>query len=122
MCCGNFQFFLYQELPCIVLKCICIDVLDIDECTTGDNSCHEEASCTNTVGSYDCRCRLGYRGDGRQCFDVDECGENRDECDENARCENTAGSYNCICNQGYRVSCMNNTHSVTKMFQSTQQI
>ena len=29
--------------------------------------CHVNASCTNTVGSFICTCKVGYTGDGRVC-------------------------------------------------------
>ena len=38
---------------------------DIDECESDDlNSCHENANCTNTEGSFHCFCNSGYTGDG----------------------------------------------------------
>ena len=40
---------------------------DIDECTTGQNNCHVNALCSNTVGLYVCRCVRGYVGDGKIC-------------------------------------------------------
>ena len=40
---------------------------DIDECENGENSCHENALCSNTAGSYVCRCIRGFDGDGRTC-------------------------------------------------------
>ena len=41
---------------------------DIDECENdGLNSCHEDASCTNTEGSFDCHCNDGYSGNGTEC-------------------------------------------------------
>ena len=44
--------------------------LDIDECASDDlNICDNItiAICTNTNGSYDCNCRLGFSGDGANC-------------------------------------------------------
>ncbi len=39
--------------------------VDIDECATNDsNNCDENATCTNTAGSYSCACNNGYEGDG----------------------------------------------------------
>ena len=32
---------------------------DLDECLTSWNECPENASCTNTVGSYECDCGTG---------------------------------------------------------------
>ena len=40
---------------------------DIDECNAANNSCHENAWCNNTQGSFDCFCKLGYDGDGHNC-------------------------------------------------------
>ncbi|XP_043714865.1 uncharacterized protein LOC122663239 [Telopea speciosissima] len=38
---------------------------DIDECENGhNNSCHHNAKCHNTIGSYNCSCQKGYHGDG----------------------------------------------------------
>ena len=44
---------------------------DIDECAVGIDSCAH--TCTNTVGSYTCSCRSGYRlaSDGWTCIGED---------------------------------------------------
>ena len=39
---------------------------DIDECK-GNHSCHVNATCTNTNGSYLCECHLGLNGNGQSC-------------------------------------------------------
>ncbi|XP_022102918.1 adhesion G protein-coupled receptor E2-like isoform X2 [Acanthaster planci] len=85
--------------------------VDIDECdssTCGSNcdTCHTDANCTNTIGSYTCACNAGYNGDGVTCQDIDECdsstcGSNCDTCHTDATCTNTIGSYTCACNAGY---------------------
>ena len=41
-------------------------VADIDECSS-ENECHLNAACTNIIGSYNCTCKNGYEGDGRNC-------------------------------------------------------
>ena len=42
--------------------------LDIDECASPEtNQCQGNAICTNTEGSYVCRCKRGYVGDGENC-------------------------------------------------------
>ena len=42
--------------------------LDLDECASPvTNECDPNALCTNTEGSYVCRCLNGYQGDGRNC-------------------------------------------------------
>ena len=40
---------------------------DIDECNAANNSCHENAWCNNTQGSFNCFCKPGYDGDGHNC-------------------------------------------------------
>ena len=40
--------------------------IDIDECSAND-SCDQNATCKNTIGSYDCTCNIGYDGDGKTC-------------------------------------------------------
>ncbi|CAH4004388.1 unnamed protein product [Pieris brassicae] len=39
---------------------------DVDECGLGLHDCHENAVCNNTHGSYTCKCKQGYIGDGRK--------------------------------------------------------
>ena len=44
-------------------------ITDIDECANPEtNQCDPDALCNNTVGSYICRCLIGYQGDGRNCI------------------------------------------------------
>ena len=40
---------------------------DIDECAEEISQCHDNATCTNTIGSYNCTCEYGYTGDGLNC-------------------------------------------------------
>ena len=42
---------------------------DIDECMQL-SPCHVNAKCTNTKGSFDCECNMGYTGDGMNCFSM----------------------------------------------------
>ena len=39
---------------------------EIDECD-GENDCHENANCTNTIGSYNCSCNDGFEGNSTHC-------------------------------------------------------
>lgn len=42
--------------------------VDIDECDDiDDNNCHQNATCTNSVGSFSCSCNDGFIGDGINC-------------------------------------------------------
>ena len=41
---------------------------EIDECADAAlNNCHENASCSDTDGSYTCGCNTGFTGDGVTC-------------------------------------------------------
>lgn len=44
-----------------------LTIADMDECTNACNDCHVNANCTNTVGSFNCTCKVGYTGNGRVC-------------------------------------------------------
>ena len=45
-----------------------IDDDDVDECALGADNCHDTlAECTNTDGSFECKCKEGYSGDGVTC-------------------------------------------------------
>ena len=54
-------------LPCFVNSFR----LDNDECASSEaNQCHLNSLCTNTEGSYVCRCLRGYVGDGLSCAGI----------------------------------------------------
>ncbi|XP_015751618.1 PREDICTED: protein crumbs-like isoform X4 [Acropora digitifera] len=42
---------------------------DIDECSSA-NECHQNATCNNTKGSYNCTCKDGFEGDGKNCTEL----------------------------------------------------
>ena len=41
---------------------------DIDECSHKMYTCSSNATCVNTYGSYICKCKDAYIGDGNICF------------------------------------------------------
>ncbi|XP_028408888.1 fibrillin-2-like [Dendronephthya gigantea] len=66
---------------------------DIDECSTVN--CHSDAFCTTTHGSYRCKCKDGFTGNGTFCQDEDECSHSKYNCPLKTNCTNTKGSYLC---------------------------
>lgn len=40
---------------------------DVDECEIGAHNCDMNAACINVPGSFKCRCRDGWVGDGIKC-------------------------------------------------------
>ncbi len=44
--------------------------IDVNECSLGAYSCDSNADCINAVGSYSCRCRSGYDGNGTSCLSM----------------------------------------------------
>ncbi|CAH3146785.1 unnamed protein product, partial [Porites lobata] len=75
--------------------------LDFDECNNGSHDCLSNATCINTAGYFECKCKDGYIGDGRNCTDFDECNNGSHDCLSNATCINTAGYFECKCKDGY---------------------
>ena len=56
---------LYITSLLLLLYCI---LPDIDECSNKlANECDINANCTNTAGSYNCQCRIGWSGKGKNC-------------------------------------------------------
>jgi len=49
---------------CTYLYHTCVDV---DECQVNEGGCSSKARCINTPGSYYCKCKRGYVGDGFKC-------------------------------------------------------
>ncbi|KAG7264606.1 hypothetical protein CRUP_002195 [Coryphaenoides rupestris] len=43
------------------------DCVDVNECDAGAQKCSHHATCLNTEGSYRCRCKPGFRGNGFEC-------------------------------------------------------
>uniref|UniRef100_A0A8C9Y0D0 Signal peptide, CUB and EGF-like domain-containing protein 2 n=1 Tax=Sander lucioperca TaxID=283035 RepID=A0A8C9Y0D0_SANLU len=80
-----------------------VGLADADECAEGSDDCHIDALCQNTPKSYNCICKPGYKGDGKQCEDMDEC-----ENDYNGgcvhECINIPGNYRCTCYDGFMLA------------------
>ena len=50
-----------------MILCIAVSFMlfatDINECMTGDDNCHQDATCTDTDGGFTCECNSGYNDD-----------------------------------------------------------
>ena len=60
-----YKMLLFYDFQILHVLCL---IADINECGSNDlNSCHENAQCTDTEGSFTCSCNPGYTGDGINC-------------------------------------------------------
>ena len=76
--------------------------VDMDECLhSSENNCDDVATCSNTLGSYTCKCNSGYLGDGIIFEDVNVGSKSSHGYDTNAKCLDTDGSYECKCLNGF---------------------
>ncbi|XP_059141488.1 protein kinase C-binding protein NELL1-like [Physella acuta] len=78
---------------------------DTDHCA-GGHTCHANARCVSMLKNYECECRPGFEGDGRNCEDINECKANGGRAGHHCHagstvCVNTPGSYRCECLPGY---------------------
>ncbi|XP_055626576.1 fibulin-1 isoform X3 [Toxorhynchites rutilus septentrionalis] len=84
---------------------------DVNECDLHKGKvCPQNSDCINTVGSYRCDCKSGFkkaRPEDLICTDVDECSEVPGLCHQ--RCINYWGSYRCGCESGYKLAANNRT-------------
>lgn len=78
------------------------ECVDIDECSEGSHTCDQNATCTNTAGSFTCACNESFTGDGETCCpmgqincggtcanlksDEQHCGNCATECPDGAVC------------------------------------
>eukprot|EP00794_Sanderia_malayensis_P007256 gene7256-8064_t len=76
---------------------------DNNECLN-PSACHSNATCTNTHGSYLCKCKHSYSGDGKSCVwyrEFDECSTGNHNCHVDATCVDTRGEFYCRCRSGF---------------------
>ncbi|KAL6034242.1 hypothetical protein STEG23_009311 [Scotinomys teguina] len=76
---------------------------DINECQELPRLC-QGGNCTNTFGTFQCECPLGYslREDTCTCEDINECLNLPGTCLPGT-CQNSEGSFRCICPLGFQV-------------------
>ena len=63
---------------------------DVNECEN-ENIC-KGGTCTNTIGSYSCKCLAGFAENGGACVDIDECEIQNGNCEK--YCINSEGILN----------------------------
>ncbi|XP_070977153.1 signal peptide, CUB and EGF-like domain-containing protein 1 isoform X2 [Oncorhynchus clarkii lewisi] len=80
-----------------------VGLAETDECSEGTDDCHIDALCQNTPKSFNCICKPGYKGDGKQCEDMDEC-ENEYNGGCVHECINIPGNYRCTCYDGFMLA------------------
>ncbi|XP_014478673.1 PREDICTED: fibrillin-1-like [Dinoponera quadriceps] len=98
-----------QNGVCLDSVCHCNDGFGGCNCQVPDENeckyrpCDIFAHCTNTLGSFQCSCFPGYRGDGFHCEDINECDDPAlaGRCVENAECCNLPSNFLCKCKPGY---------------------
>lgn len=79
---------------------------DADECLT--NPCINAISCTNLVGDYHCKCRVGWMG--KNCDqNINDC---IGQCQHGATCIDLVNDYHCACQPGFTGQ-LNNGHKST---------
>ncbi|XP_069783386.1 adhesion G protein-coupled receptor E1-like isoform X2 [Narcine bancroftii] len=84
------------------------DCIDINECT--NDPCKPSKKCINTVGSYRCTCKNGFRLSQYSCKDINEC--DTFPCAQEATCQNTEGSFRCVCSTGYKHQTLSDKNSI----------
>ncbi|XP_068736615.1 leukocyte tyrosine kinase receptor-like [Montipora capricornis] len=64
----NGKYWMSSIKPGIPVLAFCdMKTEDVNECTASSPVCHVNATCNNTLGSYQCTCKPGYAGDGNTC-------------------------------------------------------
>ncbi|XP_041363896.1 fibrillin-2-like [Gigantopelta aegis] len=81
---------------------------DIDECHMFPGMC-VNGRCTNSMGSFTCKCNAGYALDDTRtnCTDINECRISSVNICEPGRCINLEGAFRCECPTGYEGVMMN---------------
>ena len=71
----NSELSIYSVNATATEKTLCLNyyyimtmlLADINECLNGEQHCHTQATCTNSIGSFECMCNTGFKGNGVDC-------------------------------------------------------
>lgn len=79
-------------------------ICPVNECKTGDYTCHANAKCIDRAKGYDCKCTEHYEGNGfDNCTPIDYCSVIPPVCNQYSNC--VTGEYGvghtCECKPGY---------------------
>ncbi|XP_053391499.1 fibroblast growth factor receptor 3-like [Mercenaria mercenaria] len=64
-------------------------------CEVNNGNCHTYATCDHGEGMSNCKCKLGYTGDGHTCTNIDECSGAFYPCLRDYTCEDRDPGYFC---------------------------
>ena len=62
----NFLILTEQNSPLPVLSNV-LFILDVDECSSRQHGCDNNAQCINTPGTFVCKCNSGFSANGTFC-------------------------------------------------------
>ena len=57
----------FTRFSCLFGNLFMENLPDINECTSGEHNCHQNATCSNNNGSFSCSCNSGFSGNGTYC-------------------------------------------------------
>ena len=67
-CNGIILYVVHSKLGDLYITFLYImSCADINECLEDTDNCHPDATCSNTIGSFNCTCNSGYTGSGIVC-------------------------------------------------------
>ena len=64
---GSFLMQLGSYAFVLTTQASSFNILDVDECAIGSHNCNTNAQCSNTDGSFTCKCNDGLSGSGMTC-------------------------------------------------------
>ena len=74
--------------------------VDEDECL--GYPCHDNATCHNTLGSFECNCNSSYIGDGINCLNQTLCSTEMNCTGDYQKCMFSNNVFECACEVGFQ--------------------